>query len=714
MLLCQAHTYKGASMLMPSSVARHFTTTTRPGGACRIVARLPSHGARWCYGDLHTPGPMVPTCRACSPQTRSVCGPPLVDDRVLAMLRPWVPRVLARSTPAKPNIRHLWHKSDKGKDETAQATGETSTHRPRSHNDMAESVVSGAAKPIQFVRAHAGKSAVTDNRRRSREGASKALRAASGISPEGQASMRADYAAPKHPLPELHTFSDPSTSFNASSWVSSGVVPPLAGRSAAGIGEGYHGRPLERKKTALILPGQGSQYVTMSRDLYETYPAARRVWEEAEAALTAFMEGRRLDATLPPNPLRNAFESKLQELSKLEPNKSLKPGWLLDLVFSGNQLELTRSENATPAILACTLAMLAVLREEFGVDFVEQQVSWAAGHGSGTYASLVAAGCLQQEDALRALRYRGLEAMHCLVNHPVLFPEGSTPPVNIYETWGFANAGAGKGSELLVSEPSDDLADIAQHDGSSRTWKGTQVSAVVVRPGRLEDALREVEEVQRKIRNGEVQGIASDEFVAVANINSRLQIVLSGTRVGVMYACDRLRFKMYGARAVNLPVAGPFHTTMVSEAAKKYRSLVDVMPIGELCPALPVVSSCDGRIFENVDEVRSDLADALDKPVYWVKTIHTLVEQGVQRFICVGPGRACAHQLSKELACYEKAMADAAGPNAQELVGTLDEPQSDFEVWSVSTTQGVRARFTHPDGAAGPCVGACGAGPDVE
>lgn len=631
-----------------------------------------------------------------------------------AMLRPWIPRVLARSTSANPKVRYLWRRSDKGEGESAPSNGDTPTPQPPSQNDLAESTVSEATRPVQFVRAHAGKSAVTDNRRRSRAGASKALRAAAGISPEGQASTHAEYASPKHPLPELRTFSDPSTSFNASSWVSSGVVPPLAGRSAAGIGEGYHGRPLEPKKTALILPGQGSQYVTMSRDLYEMYPSARRVWEEAEATLTAFIEGRRLDQSLPPNPLRDAFESKLQHLSELEPNKSLKPGWLLDLVFSGNQLELTRSENATPAILACTLAMLAVLREEFGVDFVEQQVSWATGHSSGTYASLVAAGCLQQEDALRALRYRGLEAMNCLVNHPVLFPEGCTPPVNIYETWGFANAGTGKGSELLVSEPSDDLADIAQHDGSSRTWKGTQVSAVVVRPGRLEDALREVEEVQREIRDGEVQGIASDEFVAVANINSRLQIVLSGTRVGVMYACDRLRFKMYGARAVNLPVAGPFHTTMVSEAAEKYRSLVDVMPIGGLNPALPVVSSYDGRIFQNIDEVRSDLADALDKPVYWVKAIHTLVEQGVQRFICIGPGRACAHQLSKELACYEKTMADAAGPNAQALIGTLDEPQSEFEVWSVSTTQGVRVPPTHPDGATGQCVGAHGAAPHVE
>ncbi|WFD42217.1 [acyl-carrier-protein] S-malonyltransferase [Malassezia psittaci] len=605
------------------------------------------------------------------------------------MFRPLVCHGVPRSVLCRSNLRFYSDKSWPKQDLDAQKEQEARPQRASSYPDMSKSLVSESADPVRLVRAHAGKSAVIDTRRRSREGVGKSLRGGTKADDPSQSAARADHASPKQPLPELRTFSQPSTSFNASSWVAPGVAPPLAGQNAAGVGEGYQGRPIEPKLTALILPGQGSQYVTMSRDLYDIYPAARRVWEEAEYSLTAFIQGRRLDQELPASPLRGPFEEKLQLLSAIEPSVELKPGWLLNLVFSGNQLELTRAENAQPAILACTLAMLAVLREEFNTDLVKDQVHWAAGHGSGTYAALVASGSLQQSDALRALRYRGQQAMQCLENHPVLFPPGCVRPASVYETWGFANAGAGKGSELLMTEDADDLPGIAAHDGSPRNWKGTQVSAIVVRPGRLQDALKEVESVQQEIQRGDVQGIAPDEFVAVSNINSRLQIVISGTRVGVMYACDRLRFKMIGARAVNLPVAGPFHTSMVTDASKIFESLVEVLPINEPSQSLPVVSSRDGQTFTSASDIREDLGDALDSPVHWIDTISRLVGNGVQRFICLGPGRACAHQLSKELACYEKSMADSAGPNAKALVGTLDEPPSEFEVWSVSTSQGM-------------------------
>lgn len=515
---------------------------------------------------------------------------------------------------------------------------------------------------------------------------------------------RDEYAAPKQPFPEQRTFSQPSSSFNASSWVAPGIAPPLGGRSATGIGEGHKGRPMERKSTAVILPGQGSQYVTMSRDLYELFPSARHVWHEAEETLTAFIEGRRMDALTPPHPLRAAFEDQLQEHGRLEPCKTLQPGWLLNMVFSGNQLELTRSENAQPTVLACTLALRAVLQQEFDTDLFHSHVHWAAGHGSGTYAALVASDALHQADALRALRYRGLEAMRCLESHPILFPEGCEAPENVYETWGFANAASGKGSELVIGEPFEPLSEIAARDGSSRTWKGTQVSAVVLRPGRLDDALNEVASVQQEIHQGIVPGIASDEFVSVANINSRSQIVLAGTRVGVLYACDRLRFKALGARAVNLPVSGPYHTSIVSEAAKAYLSTVNVMPLSDPSPTLPVVSSVDGHILQDVADIRHDLGRSLDMPVRWIDAISTLVHENVRRFICLGPGRACAHQLSKELAYYEKSFADASGASSKALEGTLDEPPSEFEVWSVSTAQGVRVCYLPPDRTTGPCA----------
>ena len=79
------------------------------------------------------------------------------------------------------------------------------------------------------------------------------------------------------PLPELRTFSLPSSSFNASLWVSSGIAPPLAGPNVAGIGQGLTGRLIQPKLSALIMPGQGSQYVNLARDFCEKYKSARDV-----------------------------------------------------------------------------------------------------------------------------------------------------------------------------------------------------------------------------------------------------------------------------------------------------------------------------------------------------------------------------------------------------------------------------------------------------
>ncbi|SHO76453.1 Uncharacterized protein MSYG_0791 [Malassezia sympodialis ATCC 42132] len=547
---------------------------------------------------------------------------------------------------------------------------------------MTASMVSGRANPVQFVRAREGKGTVMNYgmRRRSPERKNQTNKE---IESRRQLAPGTD-----RPLPEAQTFSLPSSSFNASSWVSSGVAPPLAGRNAAGVGEGYAGRTIERKPTALILPGQGSQYVTMAHDLYNEYSTAREVWEEAEYYLSSFIEGHPV-AVAPDHPMRDAFEQQLlrgQALDRLvsPPGLNRRPGWFTDMVFGGSQLELTRPENAMPAILTVTLSFMRVLRREFGVDLIKDHIHWAAGHGSGVFASLIATRSLLFCDALRAVRYRGLEIARCLEQHPVLFPEGCERPASIFETWGFANISSGKGGQLEFA------TEETAKDGTQKAhWRGTQVSAVVLRPGMLDRALQEVQALQRQIEQGAVPGIAPQEFVATANVNSQVQIVLAGTTVGVNYACDRLTFRGMGARAVNLPVSGPYHTSFVNDAAHAYGQVVDVLPIQPPSPSMRLISSVDGREVKTVDDIRHDLRISLNTPVCWLKTIDTLVSQGVKRFVCLGPGRTIAQQLSRELGLREQARVKAAGPHALARRGTLDEETSEFEVWSIATAEGL-------------------------
>ncbi len=116
-------------------------------------------------------------------------------------------------------------------------------------------------------------------------------------------------------------------------------------------------------KIAYIFPGQGSQTVGMGRELFESYPAAREVFAEADAAL--------------------GFE-------------------LSAMCFSGTDEELSLTANTQPAILSTSSAAFRAMKEAGFPD-----PDFVAGHSLGEYSALVAAGALSLADAVRTVRNRG-------------------------------------------------------------------------------------------------------------------------------------------------------------------------------------------------------------------------------------------------------------------------------------------------------------------
>jgi [acyl-carrier-protein] S-malonyltransferase len=117
---------------------------------------------------------------------------------------------------------------------------------------------------------------------------------------------------------------------------------------------------------AFTFPGQGSQHLGMGKALADSFPCARDVFLEVDAALG-------------------------QKLSRL--------------MWEGPEPDLTLTENAQPALMAVSMAVVRVLEAEYGV--VSTAAAYVAGHSLGEYSALTAAGTFSLADAACILRLRG-------------------------------------------------------------------------------------------------------------------------------------------------------------------------------------------------------------------------------------------------------------------------------------------------------------------
>jgi [acyl-carrier-protein] S-malonyltransferase len=118
----------------------------------------------------------------------------------------------------------------------------------------------------------------------------------------------------------------------------------------------------------VVFPGQGSQHMGMGKELAAHFRAARDVFDQVDEALGQS---------------------------------------LFQLMTDGDEALLNQTENTQPALLAVSLAIVTVLREEYGLDHLG---SLYAGHSLGEYSALTAAGVLDLATAVRLVKKRG-EAM---------------------------------------------------------------------------------------------------------------------------------------------------------------------------------------------------------------------------------------------------------------------------------------------------------------
>lgn len=216
---------------------------------------------------------------------------------------------------------------------------------------------------------------------------------------------------------------------------------------------------------ALMFPGQGSQAVGMGRDLAQAFAAARLLFEEVDEALR-------------------------QNLARL--------------MWDGPESDLTLTENAQPALMAVSLAVLRVLEVEGGWKLAER-ASFVAGHSLGEYSALAAAGSLSVSDTARLLKLRG-QAMQKAV------------PVGI---------GA---MAALLGVDIDQARDIAS------------------------------------AASGIDQASGEQRICAAANDNAPGQVVVSGHKSAVEKAIAIAAERGF-KRSIMLPVSAPFHCSLMQPAA---------------------------------------------------------------------------------------------------------------------------------------------------
>ena len=283
-------------------------------------------------------------------------------------------------------------------------------------------------------------------------------------------------------------------------------------------------------KTAIVFPGQGAQKVGMAKDLYQVNKDATSILELAQTTVD--------------------FD-------------------LLETMFTDKEEKLGETENTQPALLTHSIALLKALNH---ID-----ADYTMGHSLGEYSSLVAAGVLKFEDAVKIVRKRG-ELM----------------------TQAFPN---GVGSMAAV----------------------------------LGLSYEEVNEICKEISFG-------DQLIEPANINAPGQIVVSGHKALI----DKLtkEGKSLGAkRVIPLAVSGPFHSSMMQVIEENFASFIDQFTWNDA--QFPIVQNYNAHGETKAETIKQNMVKQLYSPVQFIKSTEWLIDQGVDHFIEIGPGKVLSGLIKK-------------------------------------------------------------------
>ena len=142
---------------------------------------------------------------------------------------------------------------------------------------------------------------------------------------------------------------------------------------------------------------------------------------------------------------------------------------------------------------------------------------------------------------------------------------------------------------------------------------------------------------------------AQGQVCSPANINSPSQVVIAGNSEAVDRACEIL--KENGAkRAIRLNVSAPFHCELMMPAQERLADDLAALGYGEFI--FPILHNVDAAVSSDRSAVCDKLVRQVSSPVRWLQTVENLAENGVDKFVEIGPGKVLTglvRQITKEV-----------------------------------------------------------------
>lgn len=268
---------------------------------------------------------------------------------------------------------------------------------------------------------------------------------------------------------------------------------------------------------AFLFPGQGSQSIGMGKEVYEEFPEARRLLDDA----------------------------------------CLQLGYdLKNLMFEGPVEKLEDTAYAQPAIYTCSAMYLEKAKQQ-GLTF-----DYVAGHSLGEYSALYAAGIFGFKEGLQLVEKRGRVM-------------------------------------------------------SRENGKGMMAAVMGLTEEELGPYIQE--------RND----------VVMANLNTKTQIVISGTKEGIHAVEERLN-SVENVLIRHLSVSAAFHSPQMERAAEVMAEEIDRVTMKK--PTTFIVSNVTGRMTKDIGEIRKNLLAQITGQVRWYDSVVAMREAGVEAFFEIGNG----------------------------------------------------------------------------